>query len=163
MKKSAHLSLDGEYRFWLAREWSEGGKRVCWIMLNPSTADAEVDDQTIRKIIKFSRREGFDALDVVNLFALRTPDPKMIKSHFKPVGGSAANDSWIMDTAVKADLVVCAWGAHGTYLRRDMQVLTMLRRHLPDRRIVCLGTNQAGSPKHPLYLRDDTPFVDFIR
>lgn len=72
MRSHAVLSEDGVYRYRLTREWGENldaCKRVCFVMLNPSTADASKDDPTIRKCIGFATRLGFDALEVVNLFA----------------------------------------------------------------------------------------------
>lgn len=87
MKKHATLSDCGKYRYWLERSWEETGKGfVNWIMLNPSTADAEIDDQTIRKCIGFSKLWGYDGMHVVNLFAFRATDPESLYGCGCPVG-----------------------------------------------------------------------------
>ena len=63
----------GPYRYLLWREWNAKLPRLLWILLNPSTADERVDDPTLRRVLGFSRSYGFGGLEVVNLFALRSP------------------------------------------------------------------------------------------
>jgi hypothetical protein len=85
MTATAVLSDCGTYRYRLGRRWAEGPVDV-WIMLNPSTADATVDDRTIRRCMEFSRRWGAGALVVGNLFALRATDPAELVRHPDPIG-----------------------------------------------------------------------------
>jgi len=68
-KRSAVISDDGKYRYRLDRDLGRDGKTAAFIMVNPSTADAEVDDATIRKLIGFSQRLGFGRFIVGNKFA----------------------------------------------------------------------------------------------
>jgi hypothetical protein len=68
----AEVSADGVYRYRLSRWWTEGITGVTWIMLNPSTASADVDDATIRKCQKFARAWGYGGISVFNIFALRS-------------------------------------------------------------------------------------------
>lgn len=46
-----------------------------FIMLTPSTADADTDDPTIRRCIGFAKSSGFGGLYVGNLFAYRSTQP----------------------------------------------------------------------------------------
>jgi hypothetical protein len=155
----AVLSPCGTYRYRLTRAWADG-PRLLWCMLNPSTADAEVDDPTIRRCMSFSRREGFAGLEVVNLFGFRATDSADLVLAIDPVG--PGNDVAIEAAAVGAPRIVAAWGsshakttAHRKRLGpRERAVLELLRRH---GEVYCLGTNAKGRPKHPLYLRDETP------
>ena len=109
----AVISQDERHRYSLTRRCGNGPRVCCWIMLNPSTADATTDDPTIRRCVRFTQAWGYNALTVVNLYAWRATDP--------------------------ADL-------------RNAQRAGLLRRP-----INCLGTTKTGAPRHPLYLRADTP------
>jgi hypothetical protein len=136
------------YRYALWREWSTGAGRVLFLMLNPSTADSEQDDPTIRRCIGFARGWGFQALDVANLFAWRATDPKVLPRVAEPIG--ANNDAWIERLARSAKLVVCAWGKHGRLHNRAATVLQLLRAIELEPHAISL--NDDGSPAHPLYL-----------
>lgn len=149
--RSALLSADGLYRYDLTRLWA-AGPLVCFVMLNPSTADGIDDDATLRRCLGFARAWGFGGLYVVNLFAFRATDPRQLRRAADPIGPH--NDKHILDAAAKAAEVVCAWGPNGRYQARDAEVRTLL---LADRsRIFSLGTTRGGDPPHPLRLRKDT-------
>jgi hypothetical protein len=153
--RGAVLSADGLYRYRLWRIVGSEFKRVVVVMLNPSTADAEVDDPTIRRCVAFARREGCGRLDVVNLYGFRATDPKALRGVEDPIG--PANDEHILAASDAAHLVVVAWGADaGPVVGRDDAVVHLLR----DRGAVhCLGTTAKGAPRHPLYLRADAPLA----
>lgn len=153
---SAILSEDGIYRYELSRTWSDTDPLVDWIMLNPSTADASLDDPTIRRCIGFSRSWGFGGLTVRNLFALRSTNPSALRRHGDPVG--PRNDEHLRQGAANNDsLTVCAWGAHGRLHGRDEAVLALLARH--GARPHHLGLTKFGAPRHPLYLPGLTELI----
>ncbi len=152
---SAEISACGLYRYSLERIWGEHGDRMCFIMLNPSTADAEVDDPTIRRCIGFARREGCGRLEVVNLFAWRATDPKDLLLVRDPVG--PLNDRCIRRAGNRSRRIVCAWGAHGGYCQRSSCVLDSLHFfHLE-----CLGTTKGGQPRHPLYVHGSQALIPY--
>ena len=126
---------------------------MTWIMLNPSTADAFADDPTIRRCASFARREGCGGIKVVNLFALRATDPRELRRHPDPVG--ACNDR-VIDAHARG-LVVVAWGAGGALGGRDADAARILEA--AGVTPVCLGVTAGGQPRHPLYVRGDTPLV----
>lgn len=123
-----------------------------FIGLNPSTADETNDDPTIRRCIDFAKRWGFGAMCMTNAFAFRSTDPSVMKSNSNPVGGE--NNRWIIDIGKNAGLVVAAWGKHGKHLNRDETVLRYLMAQ--EIQVHCLGLNNDGTPKHPLYLAKET-------
>ena len=149
--RDARLSPSGLYRYQLSRAWRDDGTGVCFIGLNPSTADGTVDDPTIRRMVGFARRWGSSGIEVVNLFGYRATDPAQI-----PIDTDFAigpeNDCYIGSVARASELVVACWGAHPSAIQRAERVLDQLVG-LP---IYHLGLTRTGQPKHPLYLRADT-------
>lgn len=147
---SAVISGCGKYRYVLKRKipsvlrWV---KPVLFIMLNPSTADANVNDPTLRSILRISEHQGFTDLTVVNLFALRSPYPKDLLTHQDPIGPE--NDSYIKDEYdrhFETGTIVAAWGAN-KFSRQRAEVIE--NKYGP---FMCLGFNKDNSPKHPLFL-----------
>lgn len=124
MRKDAVISECGKYRYTLSRHWGDGA-HVLFCLLNPSTADANQEDPTLRRGIGFARQWGFDGVVFVNLFAYRATDPADMLAAEDPVGPE--NDKYILQEAERADFVVMAYGAHGKYKFRDRQVISLLR------------------------------------
>lgn len=145
VRKDANLSPCGAYRYWLTRQWGDG-PLLPWVMLNPSDADAERDDPTVTRVIRFTQAWGFPGMSIRNLYALRSPDPAALWSHREPVGPD--NDAHLAELA-GAPMVVCAWGNHGARNDRGHQVAAMLAAD--GARLVCLKVTGAGQPWHPLY------------
>ncbi|HEY1690016.1 MAG TPA: DUF1643 domain-containing protein [Solirubrobacteraceae bacterium] len=158
----AVLSDDGVYRYALWRETGiiGGEGTVLFVMLNPSTADAEQDDPTIRRCIGFARRWGYERLAVGNLYALRSTDPKALALAEDAIGPE--NDRWLCHLAEHAWEVVLAWGAHpfATDRARDVRQLVEGRSGGSAN---CLGQTKNLSPKHPLYLPKSAVRVPFQR
>lgn len=148
MESSAQFDRKGIYRYSLTRRWRETGRRLAFVLLNPSTADAERDDPTIRRCVGFARAWGFAALEVVNLFAFRATEPGGLRGAPQPVGPE--NDRYLLAAHARADELVLAWGIHGAWLERDREVLALLSGH--GARPKCLGLTREGHPRHPLYL-----------
>lgn len=161
---SAYLSHCGQYRYTLHRAWNLGvfgiGPVCLFVMLNPSTADANTDDPTIRRCIGFAKRFGCGELQVVNLFAMRATNPAELKTRVHVVG--LENNPVILAAAGRAFVTVVAWGNHGSFLRRDRVVCKLLSSHLTkDDPVFCFGVTKAGQPRHPLYIKADAPLIPF--
>ena len=137
-----------EYRYLLTRIWDPAVKPAVFVMLNPSTADALEDDPTIRRCTTFARREKAGGLVVVNLFGLRSTDPRALLHHHDPVGRH--NDAFLRQATDQSDTVICAWGAAGVTGDRGREVTQALTSR--GVRLHCLGRTSTGQPRHPLYL-----------
>lgn len=127
---------------------------ILWIMLNPSTADAMMDDQTIATIVRFSERWGYHRIMVGNLYAFRTKHPKIMWTAHKAgvdiVGPQNDEHLLRMIALVRASggEVMAAWGKHAK-IRREQAV------HKMAGEMKCLSTNLDGTPVHPLYQPGD--------
>ena len=149
IRKSADVSECGRYRWWLRRSWGQGHRVVTFVMLNPSTADHEIDDPTIRRSIRFAQDWGFDVLSVRNLFALRATNPQELLTANCPTGGSRGDRELAL--AATAQLVVAAWGAFVPF-DREREALSLLR----NCQLHHLGLTKHGRPRHPLYVPAST-------
>lgn len=158
MKKHAVISDCGKFRYRLWRKWGEGSP-LLFIMLNPSTADAEEDDATIRRCTRFAEAHSFGALEVVNLFAYRATDPKDLKRAGWPVGPD--NDQAIREAVLDSASVCLAWGSHAAGLERPGIVLQQLRELGVSRRLFCLRITRGGYPQHPLMLPSHLRLMHF--
>lgn len=143
--------INGDYRYLLSRTWDRSLPTQVWVMLNPSTADANTDDPTIRKCVAFAKREGFGKIAVLNLFAYRATDPAELATVEDPIG--PINQQTLEYLLPVARSIVFAWGAQAErYRDRVKEVTSIATRAVPQ----CLGVTKDGHPKHPLYLPLDS-------
>lgn len=157
LERDAVISDCGTYRYLLRRTWDHKLPRALYVMLNPSTADAEIDDATIRSCIRLAKGLNYGSFEVVNLFAFRSTDPAELERAADPVG--PRNEHAIRAAIGRCDVAICAWGAHPMAERRRTSVQAILRHERPA--IFCLGKTKAGAPKHPLYIKSGTPLEVF--
>jgi hypothetical protein len=155
--KEAVISEDGRYRYTLYREWPDDvfdpRQVLNFVMLNPSTADADKDDPTIRKCVGFAKLNGYNAIRVINLFAFRATNPKDLQKAYygdclDVVG--PLNDSYVREIPPE-ETVVAAWGStfkNETFLIRRVRETTALL----NRKLWCLKKTNEGRPWHPLYV-----------
>lgn len=164
VERSAVISSCGTYRYSLLRRWGRG-PALRWIMLNPSTADADVDDPTLRRVVRFSRDNGYAAAVVANLYALRATDPAQLGRHPDPCGPANLATLGLLAKAARVDTyclgrpapVVAAWGANAP----RAWATCVLDHELFGADLRCLGVTKAGFPRHPLYVRADQPLVRY--
>ncbi len=146
IERTAEISECGKYRWNLRRVLTtDNNKVVCFVMLNPSTADAEIDDPTVRRCMQYARDWGYGILEVRNIFALRATDPRELRTTKNPEGDPRGLES--IAEAKKADLIVAAWGATIPF-KRDVTVCDLFKDGTP---VHCLRKTKLGYPVHPLY------------
>ncbi len=160
--RDAILSDDEQFRYLLTRQTANFRKKksvLVVIGLNPSTADAVEDDNTLRRCMGYALSWGLERLWMVNLFALRTKDPEIMKKASDPVGDQT--DHYLREAfdqvLVHGGMILVAWGTDGEYKKRDEEVLGLIP---PTLKPYCLGITNGGFPRHPLYAEKDiTPQV----
>jgi len=157
----ARFSDDRKHRYSLRRFITaerKAWRSVAFVMLNPSTADAFKLDPTVKRCVAFATRWGFDAVEVVNLFALRSPRPATLYaaaaipgSPLSALGADSVNDEYITAVCARSELAIAAWGNHGDSPRlgaRGAVVRSRLESESVD--LYHLGKSNGGSPLHPL-------------
>lgn len=157
IKCGAKFSPCRRYRYSLWREWDTSKGSCVFIGLNPSTADESEDDPTIRRCIRFAKDWGYGRLVMINLFAIRATDPEVMKCSKNPIGSD--NDMYLNTECTGADLVVAAWGNHGSFLGRDQEIIFALK----DIQMMCFKITNQGQPAHPLYQSANSELIEFNR
>lgn len=148
LTSDALFSKDNVYRYFLSRIWDLEKPTVVFCMLNPSTADNIKNDPTVERCQRRAKLLGYGSLVVINLFALKSTDPGLLFKTDDPVGPE--NDTNILKAIGTSDMIICAWGQHGSLKKRDEEVLNLIKQagKIP----YALKLNKDGSPAHPLYL-----------
>lgn len=136
------------YRYRLWRYWDRSKAPLCFLMLNPSTADDLSNDPTVERCQRRALSMGYGGLEVVNIFAFRSTDPSALYELDDPVGPE--NDQAIVDACKLAGMVICAWGDHGRLNGRSDDVMKLLAQ--AEVTPYALTVNSSGEPKHPLYV-----------
>ena len=149
MKKGAQFSDCRKYRYALWRTWDETESHVTFIGLNPSTADENIDDPTIRRCINYAKDWGFGGINMLNLFAFRATSPGDMIDAEDPIG--VENDKYLQMYLNKGGLNIACWGNHGSHIDRGEKVIELLGKS----NLSIFGLTGKGQPKHPLYLKRD--------
>lgn len=157
----ASLSDCGRFRYLLWRKWDSTGDTLAVVMLNPSTADACDDDPTIRKVVGFAKRAKFGRVEVLNLFALRATDPKVL---IREAGDRfGPNNFKYLERHAQGRDVLVGWGAnveHRSLFASHHSARAWLKKASP-RSVSCLGTTSGGFPRHPLMVAYETKWEAF--
>ena len=156
LEYGAVFDVSGRYRYSLWRAWSAYHPRIAFVLLNPSTADEQRNDPTIRRCMGFARAWNFGSMEVVNLFAYRATDDRELLKTDDPIGEE--NNYYLVQAVELCSTVVVGWGTRGTLLARDRQILSLIAGR---KDVHCLGITKNGQPRHPLYLKGDACLVPF--
>ncbi len=151
---SASYSDCETYRYDLTREWG-AGRRLLYVMLNPSKATELANDPTVERCERRARALGYAAFRVTNIFALRETNPHAMRRHAEPNGPD--NNAALTKGAAWADDILAAWGTHGAHRTRGPKVAQILRD--TGQPLFHLGLTKDGHPRHPLYVAYAQPLI----
>lgn len=136
------------YRYSLTRVWDDSGKRLLFVMLNPSKATERANDPTIERCERRAKLLGYGSFRVCNLFALRETDPARLKKAKLPEGPD--NTAQVQNALTWCDDVLCSWGVHGSH--RDQAANMRALFETANKPLLALGVTKDGHPRHPLYV-----------
>lgn len=164
--RSAVFNLDGDkrtHRYRLSRSFGTGGPHAAFCMVNPSIADAETDDPTIRKVMGFARRHGWGQISVVNKFAVIATDVRELRDMSITQAVGEYNDDHLFEVFRLADVIVAAWGplAKVPFAMRNRWRMVDEIAASHGKPLHCFGTVQDGHPRHPLMTAYATPLTEW--
>lgn len=153
-KREATFSDDMQHRYTLRIVWNKTLPILPVVGLNPSTADEMKNDPTIGKLCQFARAWGYGGILMLNLFSLRTPDPKVMQRNPQPNDEAEGCNRYvdladqILCATFPDPIALAAWGSGGLWKSRGAGFTAICRyRHID---LVCLRKNPDGTPTHPL-------------
>ena len=147
--RKAKFSIDKKHRYELSRHWDLSKSDILFIMLNPSIANEDIDDPTIKRLISFTREFKHGGFFVANLFTYITPYSKTLDTS---IGLTKLNLKTIKNLVNKVDKVIYAWG---NSIKEPQELKNLVKN--PK----CFGKNLNGTPKHPLYLSSNSKLIKF--
>ncbi|AEE50136.1 DUF1643 domain-containing protein [Haliscomenobacter hydrossis] len=145
MQKGAIMSDCENYRYQLWRIWDDSKPKLMFIMLNPSTADAQENDPTINRCTSFAQNWGYGGLYVGNIFAYRSTNPAVLKQVTNPLGDD--NYFHLLQMRKKCEIIVAAWGNNGPKLEN------LSLPEIETTELYCIDWTKLDRPKHPLYIK----------
>jgi hypothetical protein len=147
----AEFSDCRKYRYCLWRIWNLELPKICFIGLNPSTANETKNDATIRRVISFAKSWGYGGVYMLNCFPYISTNPDDLKDF----GNTETNDYWIKKTSLETKEMIFAWGNFEVAKIRGLELSELY----PDAN--CLAKNKNGSPKHPLYVANNIQRIKY--
>ncbi len=144
---SAEFSPCRKYRYTLKRVWDESKPMVQFIGLNPSTANENENDATVRRCINFAASWGYGGMFMTNIFSYVSTNPDDLKTSGE---NTNKNDAALIETAAQCTLVVFAWGAS---FKQHQERMNEVKKMFPG--ASCIKISKTGEPCHPLYLKGD--------
>ncbi|GGL60328.1 DUF1643 domain-containing protein [Sporolactobacillus putidus] len=175
IKSTAVFSEDQnhEYRYLLTREWDSNKKKATVIMLNPSKATHLKFDTTIMNVHNFIidyENESYGSYSIVNLFAYRSTDPKLLVNRRQNF--EMENDKFLKDAFDNSDIIIIAWGRDfskvNAITRREINarisnVLEILRAYQNKIYIFWDGKEELINimPRHPVFLKSYWKLIEY--
>ncbi len=158
MKTGAEFSTCKKYRYALWRIWDESKPLVMFIGLNPSVANDITDDPTIKRVASISRYNSFGGFYMMNCFPLVSTDPAALYDFYDTPFHDLEdieNMRWLLDIKKICSTVVFAWGNFDVVKDRAESIIGYFKE------AKALHINKNGSPKHPLYCKTETKFINY--
>ena len=152
-----------EYRYILG---TRGEKPLICIGINPSTAEPDNLDNTLKSVERIALGNGYDSFIMFNVYAQRATDPKHMEKTFNEAlhRENMAAFEYVLSLSEHPSV----WAAWGTiirmrpYLRDCMRDMVTLGEKYGASWYTCGARSKVGGhPHHPLYLRKDAVLEPF--
>ena len=151
-----------EYRYILG---TRGRKPLICIGINPSTAQPDALDNTLKSVERIALGNGFDSFIMFNVYAQRATDPDDMEANCNMSLHSENMKAFRYVLSISKAPAV--WAAWGTIIEKRDYLPECLRDMLSagkeyGAKWYCAGAvSKRGHPHHPLYLRKDEKLKPF--
>lgn len=152
-----------EYRYILG---TVGKQPLITIGINPSTAEPEKLDNTLKSVNRITLRNGFDSFVMFNVYAQRATRPDDMDKVFNQ---QLHNENmkafrWILEQSQNRPTIWAAWGTvieKRKYLKKCLQDIVRIGNEYQAEWCITGQLSKNGHPHHPLYLKKDSVFRTF--
>ncbi|QDY42240.1 DUF1643 domain-containing protein [Candidatus Pantoea soli] len=156
---NAVISPCNQYRYRLDREVAAEGKVIAYFGVNPSYADASIDDNTVIRMRSFTLSHQGKRFIVGNVFSYRSTNVRKLASTNDCFG--LEHKFYLNQIIDEADILVPCWGSRNKLPQNLRQHLdSMLRLLLSSGKpVYSFGLTATGDPRHPLMLAGSTKLI----
>ena len=152
-----------EYRYILG---TVGKKPLITIGINPSTAEPDNLDNTLKSVERIALGNGFDSFIMFNVYAQRATNP----DHMDPVLNRPLHEEnmlafrWVLEHAGDSPAIWAAWGTiveKRPYLKECLADMVGEGNRFSASWFMAGKPSKKGHPHHPLYLKKDSKIEPF--
>lgn len=151
-----------EYRYILG---TRGSRPLICVGINPSTAAPDALDPTLQSAQRIALANGYDSFLMFNVYAQRATRPDDMEPALNPRLHAENRKAFRYLLSLSDRPAV--WAAWGNIIEKRDYLMDCMRDFAADGQAA--GTRwytagpllKSGHPHHPLYLRRDTPLLDF--
>ncbi len=152
-----------EYRYILG---TVGQKPLITIGINPSTAEPDNLDNTLKSVERIALGNGFDSFIMFNVYAQRATNPDHMDAELNDALHCENMKAfrWVLQHSGDNPTVWAAWGA---IVEKRSYLKLCLRDMVQEGQVYNAAWCRAGKvsvkghPHHPLYLKKDSPLEPF--
>ncbi len=151
-----------EYRYLLG---TRGRNPLICIGINPSTAEPDHLDNTLKSVERIAHGNGFDSFLMFNVYAQRATSPDDMEKVCNPALHRENLEAFRYVLSISENPTV--WAAWGAIIEKRAYLADCVRDMVAvgqeyGARWVCAGAiTKKGHPHHPLYLRKDEKIKPF--
>ena len=151
-----------EYRYILG---TRGQKPLICIGINPSTAQPDDLDNTLKSVQRIALGNGYDSFLMFNVYAQRATDPDTMERVCNPLLHKENMEAFRYVLSLSdSPAVWAAWGAvieKRGYLKDCVRGMLDIGREYGAQWYCAGAITKKGHPHHPLYLRKDEKLRPF--
>ena len=152
-----------EYRYILG---TVGSRPLITIGINPSTAEPDHLDNTLKSVERIALANGFDSFVMFNVYAQRATRPDDMDKECNAAlhAENMRAFRWVLERSGEAPAVWAAWGAiieKRGYLSECVREMTEIAAKAGAVWYHAGPISVKGHPHHPLYLKSNTPLEPF--